>query len=142
MSRLQSSYPLITTPRHFACRDFYVRHFGFEVGFEASWFILLTQPPGDGSIALAFMHPEHPSSPPGPDVFDGRGMLLTLQVDDAEAESRRLAAAGVPISYALHRERWGQLRFQVIDPAGLVLDIVEQVEPDAGFWEAWPAPVI
>lgn len=140
MSRLLSAYPLITTPQLFACRDFYVRHFGFEVGFEASWFVWLTKPAAEGGVALAFMHPDHPSMPPGPEAFDGRGLLLTLQVDDAAAEAARLAAAGVAIAYPLAVEPWGQRRFQVIDPAGLVLDVVEQVEPEAGFWARYPAP--
>lgn len=140
MARLLSAYPLITTPQLFACRDFYRRHFGFEVGFEASWFVWLTRGADDGAVALAFMHPEHPSRPPGPEPLDGRGLLLTLQVDDAAAEATRLAAAGVAITYPLSTEPWGQKRFQVIDPAGLVLDIVEQVEPAAGYWARYPAP--
>ncbi|MBT9501985.1 MAG: VOC family protein [Burkholderiaceae bacterium] len=136
MSQLLSTYPLITTPALQACRDFYVRHFGFEVGFEASWFVLLSRDTagGAGTANLAFMHPEHPSSPPGPEVFSGQGMLLTLQTDDAAAEEARLREAGVTISYPLHDEPWGQRRFQVRDPAGMALDVVEQIAPEAGFW--------
>jgi hypothetical protein len=33
------------------------------------------------------------------------------------------------------------LRFQVRDPAGLVLDIVEQVEPEAGYWDRYGVAV-
>ena len=132
--RLLSAYPLVTTPHLAACRDFHQRHFGFEVVFEASWFVLLARGAEEGTVSLAFMTPDHPSRPPGPEVFSGQGLLLTLQTDDAAAEAERLGAAGVALAHPLTREPWGQLRFQVRDPAGLVLDIVEQVEPAPGYW--------
>jgi len=49
------------------CRDFYRRWFGLEVVFEASWFVLLGAGAG-GRASLAFMHPSHPSAPPGPEL--------------------------------------------------------------------------
>lgn len=135
--RLVSAYPLITTPHVAACRDFHVRHFGFDVAFEATWFVLLTRPADEGVVSLAFMTPDHPSRPPGPETFSGQGLLLTLQTDDAAAEAARLQAAGVEIVHPLTQEPWGQLRFQVRDPSGLVLDVVEQVAPEEGFWERY-----
>ena len=39
--QLQSTYPVIVTDRLFECRDFYARQLGFQVVFEASWFIYL-----------------------------------------------------------------------------------------------------
>lgn len=139
-SQLTSLYPLITTPHLAESRDFFVRHFDFEVGFEASWFVWLSRGTSEaGTVALAFMHPDHPSRPPGPEVFNNQGLLLTLQVDDARAEEQRLRDAGVAITYAVRHEPWGQLRFQVRSPSGLVLDIVEQSEPAAGFWEPYMA---
>ena len=137
LPRLVSAYPLVTTEHMAACRDFHVRHFGFQVVFEASWFVLLNRAADEGSVSLAFMTRDHPSRPPGPETFNGQGLLLTLQTDDAAAEAARLRAAGVAISYPLTREPWGQHRFQVRDPAGLVLDIVEQVAPEDGFWERY-----
>ena len=136
--QLTSCYPLITTARLTASRDFFVQHFGFEEGFEASWFVWLSRSTSEsGTVALAFMHPDHPSRPPGPEAFNNQGLLLTLQVDDARAEEKRLRDAGVAITYAVQHEPWGQVRFQVQAPSGLVLVIVEQAEPAAGFWDAY-----
>jgi uncharacterized glyoxalase superfamily protein PhnB len=50
------------------------------------------------------MAPDHPSQPPGRDVFNGRGLLLTLQVEDARAEFERLKGAGLEITYPLNDE--------------------------------------
>ncbi|UXY15429.1 VOC family protein [Chitiniphilus purpureus] len=138
LSQLTAAYPLVTTPHLAESRDFFVRHLGFEVGFEATWFVWLSRPTSEaGTIAIAFMLPEHPSRPPGPETFNGQGLLLTLQVDDARAEEARLRREGVAITYPVQHEPWGQIRFQVRTPSGLVLDIVQQAEPAPGFWDPY-----
>ncbi|MGE0045309.1 MAG: VOC family protein [Hyphomonadaceae bacterium] len=134
-------YPLITTPDLAATRDFYVRHFGASTAFEASWFVLLVIPGEEGGrpFALAFMSPDHPSSPPGPEPFDGKGMILTVQVADAREAFASLQASGAALHYPLTEEPWGQKRFMARDPAGVLIDVVEQIAPAAGFWERYPA---
>jgi catechol 2,3-dioxygenase-like lactoylglutathione lyase family enzyme len=140
--RVRDLYPLITTPALFEARDFYVRHFGFDVLFEASWFVYLSGPGEDGTrgATLAFMSPDHPSNPPGPEAFDGRGMILTLEVADAGTVFDKLSRGGAPIVHPLTEEDWGQRRFMTRDPAGVLVDVVEQTAPKEGFWEKYPAP--
>lgn len=135
-------YPLITTPALFEARDFYTMHFGFDVLFEASWFVYLAGPGEDGTrgATLAFMAPDHPSVPPGPEAFDGKGMILTIEVSDVAAMFDRLNAQGAPIIHPLTDEDWGQRRFMTRDPAGVLVDVVQQTEPAAGFWDRYPAP--
>ena len=132
--RFRGSYPLITTPHLFEARDFYVRHFGFEPLFQATWFVYLASPEGP---ALAFMHPDHPSSPPGPEPFSGLGMIFTLEVEDAEAAHGSLVASGAPLVHPLTDEDWGQRRFMTRDPSGMLVDVVEQTEPTPEFWERY-----
>ena len=140
--RVRDLYPLISTPALFEARDFYIGHFGFDVLFEASWFVYLSGPGEDGTrgATLAFMSPEHPSNPPGPEAFDGRGMILTVEVADAGAVFDKLSRDGAPVVYPLAEEDWGQRRFMTRDPAGVLVDVVEQIEPREGFWEKYPAP--
>jgi catechol 2,3-dioxygenase-like lactoylglutathione lyase family enzyme len=133
--RLKSFYPIVVTERGPECRDFYQRWFGLEVVFEARWFVLLG--PGDGTATVAFMSPDHPSAPPGPEPFSGKGMCLEFQVDDAKAEYERFVQGGAPLGLTLRDEPFGQRRFGLFDPAGVWLDIVEQIEPEAGFWEKY-----
>ncbi|WP_422026531.1 VOC family protein [Roseovarius sp.] len=137
--KVRDLYPLITTPHLEATRDFYVTRFGFDVAFEASWFVYLVGPAeADGRGAtLAFMHPDHPSTPPGPESFDGKGMILTVEVSDAAAVYERFKAGGAPIVHPLTDEAWGQRRFMTRDPAGVLVDVVEQIEPKAGFWDQY-----
>lgn len=140
--RVRDLYPLITTPALFEAHDFYVRHFGFDVLFEASWFVYLSGPGEEGTrgATLAFMSPEHPSNPPGPEAFDGRGMILTVEVTDAGAVFDKLSRDGAPVVHPLTEEDWGQRRFMTRDPAGVLVDVVEQIAPKEGFWEKYPAP--
>jgi catechol 2,3-dioxygenase-like lactoylglutathione lyase family enzyme len=132
--RLQDTYPIIVTEATAACKDLYTRHLGFEAVFESSWFILLSNTQGH-PFSLALMTPDHPSNPPGPEVFSGKGMCLEFQVEDATAEYARLQSVGVTITYPLKDEAWGERRFGFHDPAGTWIDIVERIEPAPGFWE-------
>ncbi len=134
--QLQAAYPVIVTDKIAECSDFYVNWFGFQVVFEASWFVYLTSR-GNPSYGIAFMTPDHPSQPPGPQKFNGQGMFLTLQVADSAAEFSRLKRAGVSIAYALRDEPWGQRRFGLVDPAGVWVDVVQQIEPAPGFWDKY-----
>lgn len=135
--QLQNFYPIIVTDKLVECRDFYARFFDLEVAFEASWFVLMTAVNG-GPASFAFMHPAHPSAPPGPEPFSGKGMCLEFQVEDAAAEHERFLRDGAPVSYPLCDEPFGQRRFGLFDPAGVWIDVVEQIEPAAGFWERYP----
>jgi len=133
--KILSAYPLVTTMNLQATRDFYVEHFGLEVIFEASWVVMLGR--SAGGISLGFMASNHPTHPPSPDVFDGRGMIVTIQVDDAAKVCATLRRKGVPITYDLHDEPWGQRRFTTLDPSGIIVDVVEQTEPAEGYWESF-----
>lgn len=140
--RVRDLYPLITTPKITAVRDFYVTHFSFDVVFEASWFVYLSSPAQEGThgATLAFMTPDHPTNPPGPESFDGLGMILTVEVDDAAATFERLKGNGADIVYALSDEDWGQRRFMTRDPAGVLVDVVQQIEPREGYWDQYMGP--
>ncbi len=84
------------------------------------------------------MHPDHPSAPPGPEPFSGKGMCLEFQVEDAAAEHERFLRDGAPVSYAVRDEPFGQRRFGLFDPAGVWIDVVQHIESAAGFWERYP----
>jgi catechol 2,3-dioxygenase-like lactoylglutathione lyase family enzyme len=133
--RVQSFYPIIVTPRGLECRNFYRRWFGLEVVFEASWFVLLGQE--DGAATIAFMAPDHPSAPPGPEPFSGKGMCLEFQVADAKTEYERFVLDGAHLGLELRDEPFGQRRFGLFDPAGVWIDVVEQIEPAPGWWERY-----
>jgi catechol 2,3-dioxygenase-like lactoylglutathione lyase family enzyme len=128
-------YPIIVTPNKNACRDFWAKYLSFDVVFDSTWFTLLAAE--EGSATLAFMTPDHPSAPPGADAFGGKGMCFELQVESADAAHAQVKQRGLPIEYPLTTEPFGQRRFGFKDPSGLWVDVVEQTEPQAGYWDRY-----
>lgn len=135
-------YPVVVLPaaKLAATRDFYVQRLGLNPVFESTWFVALGRGGGGGSLALALMAHDHPSSFPGTETLDGRGMFVTLQVADASQALLALRAAGVEPAYPLTEEPWGQRRFSLRDPVGTVVDVVEQIEPAPGYWDQYTTP--
>lgn len=117
-------YPIIVTPEMTACRAFWVRHLGFTVIFENEWFAYLQ---ADGNTAsIAFMAPNHPSSPPGPEPY-AAGISVELEVADATAALAEVRATGKEPDYPLTDEAFGQRRFSLRDPSGLWINILQQL---------------
>jgi len=115
-------YPIIVTERFAACRDFWEKYLGFSVVFENDWFVYLQ---AEGA-SVAFMSPDHPSSPPGPEAYSA-GISMELEVADAEAALAELRSRGHEPDYPLTNEPFGQHRFSVRDPSGLWVNIVQQM---------------
>ena len=116
---LKDLYAIVVTERRAEGRDFYARWFGFQVAFEASWFVYLAAT-GDRPFGLAFMSPDHPSEPPGSDAFAGRGLLITLQVEDAAAEFERVRAGGLAVAHPLRDGALGPAPLRRARPGGHV----------------------
>ncbi len=137
--QLADFYPLVMTERFKEAGAFYVKWFAFSIVFEADWCVFLRSK-GEPSFSLMFMHPDHPSRPPGKEAFR-EGALITLQVVDAKEVYDHVSKRGMEIHHPLTDEPWGQRRFMTRDPAGCWVDVVQQIEPASGFWERYNANV-
>lgn len=133
--RFADRYPIIVTPKMKDCVAFWTKHLGFTIAFESTWFTLLYAEGETGSIA--FMTPDHPSAPPGPELFSGKGICFELQVDDARAAYEEAKARDLPVTLPLTDEPFGQRRFGFFDPSGLWVDVVQQIESAKGFWDRY-----
>jgi catechol 2,3-dioxygenase-like lactoylglutathione lyase family enzyme len=120
--RYTDRYPIVVTDSRTDCRDFWTRHLGFRVVFENDWFVYMQ---AEGA-SIAFMSPEHPSWPPGPEPYLA-GLSFELEVDDAAAALAEVRASGVEPDYPLTDEPFGQRRFSLRDPSGLWINIVQQL---------------
>lgn len=58
------------------------------------------------------------------------GLLIAFVVDDIDREYTRLQAEGVAITTAIETEPWGERFFQVTDPNGIVIQLVQWMTPD------------
>jgi predicted enzyme related to lactoylglutathione lyase len=99
-------------------------HFGFVEEMSADGFVSLTRP--DAGFNVIYLRTGLPTFKPA--SMAGRiadGLLLVFVVDDVDAESDRLAQAGVAFTTPIETEPWGERYFQVTDPNGVVIQLVQ-----------------
>lgn len=128
---MRSLFPDICSHDVQAARDFYRDVFGFEVVFEIAWYVQLRSP-SDPNLQIAFVARDH-DSVPSEYRREPQGVLVTIEVDDVDAVHARAVALDVPIAYALRSEDFGQRHFMAVDPHGLLVDVVQLIEPSAEF---------
>jgi uncharacterized glyoxalase superfamily protein PhnB len=112
-----------------ASARWFEEHFGFKIGIDLGWYVN-SQHPDQQKVSLDFVQRDHES---WPEATRGRtvvGTLLAFLVDDVDAEEARLRAAGLQIVMPLVTEPWGQRRFQVAGPDGLLVEVLQMVAPD------------
>lgn len=126
---LTSFYPVICTPRLKESHEFYTRLMGFETTFQADWYVSLKKDQYELAL-LDYTHPTLPAAYRRP----VQGMLLNFEVDDVDAEWRRLVLeAGLKAELELRDEDFGQRHFIVADPSGVLIDVITPIEPSAEF---------
>ena len=120
-------FPVLTTDKLTECRDFYMHHFGFRVVFETDWYIHLVSEMG---LQLGFLQPGHPSQPEFlHDAYPGHGIIYSFEIDNVDQEYEKFKSRKVPILLHVRTEEWGQKHFMVKDPGGMIIDLVQAVEP-------------
>lgn len=124
-----SYYPVLMTADVAATRDFYVTHFSFRALFDSDWYVHL-QHVDDEAVNLAILDGDHHTIP---EAGRGRasGLLLNFEVEDVDAEYRRLRDAGLPIALDLRDEDFGQRHFITSDPNGVLIDVIKPIPPSA-----------
>ncbi|MFJ6782574.1 VOC family protein [Streptomyces yangpuensis] len=133
-------YPVLATRDVAASRDFYIRHLGFEVAFEADWYVSLRRPDAP-QYELALLDHTHPSVPEGHRSAIEGGLLLNFEVDDVDREYRRLVAeAGLPAVLPLRTEEFGQRHFIVAAPDGVLVDVITVVPPSEEYAARYSEP--
>ncbi len=111
-----------------ASAAFVIDYFGFKEDMSAEGFVSLSRP--DAGFNLIFLHTGLDTFKP--DSMRGHradGLLIAFVVDDIDREYARLQAAGVAITTPIETEAWGERFFQVSDPNGVVIQLVQWMTP-------------
>lgn len=119
--------PNMSSERFEASRDFYLDLFDMVVSVEhGSWYLQLMAP-DDRSLNVGFLQPGH-------EFFGGRAappgeysLVLTVQVDDVDEAHARAQRLGATILLDIRDEDYGQRHFLVVDPNGLVLNVMSAI---------------
>ncbi|WP_341717548.1 VOC family protein [Micromonospora sp. FIMYZ51] len=109
-----------------ASAEFVKQHFGFREEMSADGFVSLAR---DGvGFNLVFLRTGLASLQPESLKHQrAEGVLVAFVVDDIDAEYATIQAAGVPITTPIQTEPWGERFFQVTDPNGVILQLVQWV---------------
>ncbi|TGG94934.1 glyoxalase/bleomycin resistance/extradiol dioxygenase family protein [Natronospirillum operosum] len=132
MQNLQGYYPVIATRKVETSRDFYQRHFGFTVVFDAGWYVSMKME-ANPTFELALLDCDHPTVP-----ADYRqpvqGLLINFEVPDVDAVYNDLVVQrGLPAVLDLKSEDFGQRHFITVDPSGVLIDVITPIPPSAEF---------
>ena len=130
---MNSLFPVLCTESVGESHRFYKNLFGMQAAFEIDWYVQLRSPDNE-SIQIAFVQADHPSVPERFQAMPA-GTIVTLEVDDADQYHNKAKELGLAIELSLRDEPWGQRHFMVVDPGGVLVDVVKLIEPSGEFSE-------
>lgn len=106
-----------------ASSRFLQEHFGFREEMAADGFAALAR--DDVGMNVVFLRRGLPTLPDDQRDVHAAGLILAFVVEDLEGELARLRAEGVAITMPLTVEEWGERAFQVRDPNGVIVQLVD-----------------
>lgn len=106
-----------------ASSAFLVDHFGFAEQMAADGFASLTRE--DAGMNVVFLRRGLETLPADQRDDHARGLIIAFEVENLEGELARLEGEGVPITMPLTSEEWGERAFQVRDPNGVIIQLVD-----------------
>lgn len=110
-------------------KEFYTEMLDFGVTFENEFYLLIHTP--NKQAELSFLLPNHPTQKPVFQLaFEGKGMYLTIEVENVDEMYERLKKKGVKMEFEIRDEPWGDRHFAVVDPNGIGIDFVTYSAPE------------
>lgn len=106
-----------------ASSAFLTEHFGFTQEQAADGFASLTRE--DAGFNVVFLRRGLATLPDDQRDDHANGLILAFVVDDLEGELARIESEGVTITMPLTTEDWGERAFQVRDPNGVIVQLVD-----------------
>ncbi len=107
-----------------ASATFVKQHFGFSEDMSADGFVSLSRQ--DAGFNLIFLRTELETFKPS--FMRGHradGLLIVFVVDNIDTEYARLKSEGVTITTSIETEPWGERFFQITDPNGIIIQLVQ-----------------
>ena len=109
-----------------ASRRYLTTHFGFAELVATDGFASLCR---DDAVNVVLLRRGTDVLPEGLRDQRASGVIIALTVTDLPGEYERLRAEGVPITLPWHEDPWGERLFQVTDPNGIIVQLLDWVAP-------------
>ena len=110
-----------------ASARFLTTHFGFTEDMSADGFVSLARE--DAGMNVVFLRRGMDMLPEDQRQDHASGLILAFEVDDLDGELARLQAEGVAVTMPLRSEEWGERAFQVRDPNGVIVELLDWKAP-------------
>ncbi len=128
--QITASAMSINVPDPIASAEFLKRHFGFQEEMAADGFVSLGR--SDAGFSVVYLRTGLPTFKPAALAgHDADGLLVVFVVSDIDAEYERLAGEGIEFTTPIETEDWGERYFQVTDPNGVVIQLVQWMSDPA-----------
>jgi catechol 2,3-dioxygenase-like lactoylglutathione lyase family enzyme len=95
-------------------RKFYTEFLGFDVAMDLGWVVTFASP--SNPTAQLTLLGDSGSAAPHPQI--------SIEVADVDSLYAQALARGLQIVYPLTDEPWGARRFYVVDPNGVVINVM------------------
>ena len=113
-----------------ASAGFLKQHFGFQEAMTGDGFVSLSRE--DAGFNVIFLRKDLPTiKPQSLRGTTARGLLVVFVVDDIDREYERLGNEGVSFTTPIETESWGERYFQVTDPNGVIIQLVQWMTAEA-----------
>jgi uncharacterized glyoxalase superfamily protein PhnB len=121
--RITASAVSLTVDDVAASSTFLAAHFGFREEMATDGFASLSR--AEAGMNVVFLRRGLATLPDDQRDERATGVILAFVVEDLEGELARLRAEGVAITMPLTVEEWGERAFQVRDPNGVIVQLVD-----------------
>ena len=121
--QVKSSTISLTVADVVASAGFFVEHLGYQQQMAAEGFASLRR--DDHAMDVVFLQQGIEVLPEDQRDQHASGLIVALAVADLDAELARLMSEGVAITLPLQVEEWGERLFQIKDPNGVVVELLE-----------------
>ena len=119
--------PNVSSEDFAASRHFYTAMFDLEVSVELDDWYLQLMPESSPRVNIGFVKPDN-------ELFAGRerspglsGVVVTIHVDDVDEAYQRAKRLGADVAAGIRDEEHGQRHFVVVDPNGLLVNVMSAV---------------
>ena len=123
----------ISTNKLQESKEFYMQNFDFRLVYESDWYVELIA--RDLASGISFTLPQREEG----EFFNGKGLIISFEVDDVDAEYDRLKAAGVQIYQEMQDKPWGERSFVIDDPNGVHIYIHTAIARNPEYQEIYDA---
>jgi len=121
----------ISTNKLQESKEFYMQYFDFRLVYESDWYIELIA--RDLPNGISFTLPQREEG----EFFNGKGLIISFEVDDVDAEYDRLKAEGVQIYQEMQDKPWGERSFVIDDPNGVHIYIYTSTSPNPEYQQVY-----